>query len=56
MAGIVSGQFCSYKRIRMTEYRCGVRNIQGDTKKRELLENPTKTEEISKKKNLLTEI
>ena len=29
--------------------------IQGDTKKRELLENPTKIEEIKKKK-LLTEI
>jgi len=30
--------------------------IQGDTKKWELLENPTKIEEIQEKKNLLTEI
>ena len=30
-------------------------DIQGDTKKRELLKNPTKIEEIQKK-NLLTEI
>jgi len=30
--------------------------IQGDTKKRELLKNPTKIEEIQKKKNSLTEI
>ena len=29
--------------------------VQGDTKKRELLKNPTKIEEIQKK-NLLTEI
>ena len=29
--------------------------VQGDTKKRELLKNPTKTEEIQEKK-LLTEI
>ena len=28
----------------------------GDTKKRELLKNPTKIEEIQEKKNLLTEI
>ena len=30
--------------------------IQGDTKKRELLKNQTKIEEIQKKNNLLTEI
>ena len=30
--------------------------MQGDTKKRELLKNPTKIEEIQEKKNLLTEI
>ena len=30
--------------------------IQGDTKKQELLKNPTKIEEIKKKKILLTEI
>ena len=30
--------------------------IQSDTKKRELLKNPTKIEEIQKKKKLLTEI
>ena len=30
--------------------------IQGDTKNRELLKNPTKIEEIPKKKNILTEI
>ena len=30
--------------------------IQGDTKKRELLKNPTKIEEIQEKKNELTEI
>ena len=30
-------------------------HVEGDTKKRELLKNPTKIEEI-KKKNLLTEI
>ena len=32
-----------------------VRVVQGDTKKRELLKNPTKIEEIKEKKNLLTE-
>jgi len=32
-----------------------LQNIQGDTKKRELLKNPTKIEEIQEKK-LLTEI
>ena len=31
------------------------RVVQGDTKKRELLKNPTKIEEIKEKKNLLTE-
>ena len=31
------------------------KQIQGDTKKREILKNPTKTEEIQEK-NLLTEI
>jgi len=31
-------------------------HIQSDTKKRELLKNPTKIEEIKEKKNLLTEI
>ena len=30
--------------------------IQGDTKKRELLKNPTKIEEIQEKKKLFTEI
>ena len=30
--------------------------IQGDTKKRELLKNPIKIEEIQKKKKLLTEL
>ena len=28
-------------------------NVQGDTKKRELLKNPTKIEEIQEKKNYL---
>jgi len=31
-------------------------HIQDDTKKRELLKNPTKIEEIQQQKNLLTEI
>ena len=31
-------------------------HVQGDTKKRELLKNPTKIEEIQKKKKILTEI
>ena len=30
--------------------------IQGETKKRDLLKNPTKIEEIQEKKNELTEI
>ena len=34
----------------------GTEVLQDDTKKRELLKNPTKIEEIQKKKNVLTEI
>jgi hypothetical protein len=30
--------------------------VQGDTKKRELLKNPTKIEEIQQQQNVLTEI
>ena len=32
------------------------KEVQGDTKKRELLKNPTKIEEIQQKNSLLTEI
>jgi len=35
---------------------CLTNDIQGDTKKRELLKTPTKFEEIQEKRNLLTEI
>jgi hypothetical protein len=39
-----------------TEFNNILKIIQSDIKKRELLKNPTKIEEIQEKKNLLTEI
>ena len=48
----------SIDRLPTVESECiaWLSNVQGDTKKRELLKNPTKIEEIQKKKKLLTEI
>ena len=44
------GQFNWDKLMRKSEHPVGYSYIQSDTKKRELLKNPTKIEEIQEKK------
>ena len=51
------GTHCKEPRKCSNKFSCRLheRKVQGDTKKRELLKNPTEIEEIQEK-NLLTEI